>query len=87
LSITCDAAVAARAFAVRDKEVAIAAVDEDRGRHVENGGVGIERLALLRSIRGIEFPLRADLHQHLLSVMGVFLDHAGRRRATQTLPS
>ena len=49
-----NAVVAARLFAVRDKDVAVRPVDADARRRQELRGVGIERRALARPVRGIE---------------------------------
>ena len=73
-----DAAVAVAAFAVGHIDIAVLAIDEDAGRHVELRERGIERLALDGAVGGIQHALLADLHEQLAAVMGEFLHHAGR---------
>ena len=73
------AAVAVRAFAVGDVDVAVLAVHIDAGRHVERRGRRIQRLALVCAVGGIELALLPDLKKQLAAVMGVFLNHARGR--------
>src|SRR6185503_12586499 len=45
-----DAAIATRAFAVGDEDIAILTIDEDARGHVERRGVRVERLAFRRPV-------------------------------------
>src|SRR4029077_40726 len=74
-----DAAVNTATFAVGDVNVAVLWVDPNARGREKLRGVRIQRLTLLRAIRRIQDAFLTDLEQELASVVGVFLNHAGRR--------